>query len=122
MKIAGYFCKEVINKLNLVIDEGTPIYIGEINEQHMISRHPYEYDKYQGEISNIINAPDYVGINPHDNSIMYVKEYEEFGEYIRLGVRVACSGKYFARTLHLLSTYNAEKYIEKGTLIKIDKT
>lgn len=52
---------------------------------------------------------------------MYVKEYEEFGEYIRLGVRVSCGGKYFARTIHLLSTYNAEKYIEKGTLIKIDK-
>lgn len=56
----------------------------------------------------------------NDNSVMYVKEYIEAEEYVRVGVKVASSGKYFVRTLHLLSTYNAERYIEKGTLKKVD--
>lgn len=110
-----------IDLLKLSVVEGTPIYIGEVNEQHMRNRHEYEYDKYHEEIPTIIEEADYVGVSPHDNSIMYVKEYVECGEYIRVGVKVAHSGNYFARTLHLLSTYNAERYIEKGTLKKIDK-
>lgn len=96
--------------------------MGEVNEKHMRTRHEYEYDKYSIEIPEILDKPDYVGINPHDDSIMYVKEYEECGEYIRVGVKVSCGGKYFARTLHLLSTCNAERYLEKGTLKKIDKS
>lgn len=95
--------------------------MGEVNEKHMRNRHEYEYDKYRLKIPTILSEPDYVGVNPHDDSIMYVKEYEECGEYIRVGVKVASKGTYFARTLHLLSTYNAERYIEKGTLKRVDK-
>ena len=78
-----------------------------------------EYDKYRSDVSAIIEYPDYVGISPHDNSVMYVKEYIDAGEYVRIGVKVAGSGKYFVRTLHLLSTYNAERYLEKGTLKRL---
>lgn len=120
MQLVGRFCKKVIDLLNLSIEVDTPIYIGSVNESHMRNRHEYEYDKYYKDISTIIGQPDYVGINPHDNSVMYVKEYKEAGEYIRVGVKVTCNGTYFARTLHLLSTYNAERYIKKGTLKKID--
>lgn len=52
---------------------------------------------------------------------MYVKEYKVNSEYIRVGVKVAQNNQYFARTLHLLSSCNAERYIAKGTLIKVDK-
>lgn len=120
MQLVGRFCKKVIDLLNLSIEVDTPIYIGSVNESHMRNRHEYEYDKYYKDVSTIIGQPDYVGINPHDNSVMYVKEYKEAGEYIRVGVKVTCNGTYFARTLHLLSTYNAERYIKKGTLKKID--
>lgn len=122
MITVGQFSKKVIDLLHLTIDEGTPIFMGAVNEKHMRNRHEYEYDKYCMDIPIILDNPDYVGINPHDNSIMYVKEYFECGEYIRIGVKVAGNGKYFARTLHLLSTCNAEKYIKKGTLKKIDKS
>jgi len=120
MKIVGRFRKDIIELLNIPIEENTPIYIGEVNETHMRSRHKYEYDKYRANLSQILEYPDYVGISPHDNSVMYVKEYIEADEYIRVGVKVSGNGLYFARTLHLLSTYNAERYIEKGTLKKVD--
>lgn len=120
MQLVGRFNKKIIDLLNLSIEENTPIYIGSVNEIHIRNRHEYEYDKYRSDIEEILEQPDYVGISPRDNSVMYVKDYIEAGEYVRVGVKVASSGKYFVRTLHLLSTYNAERYIEKGTLKKVD--
>lgn len=71
-------------------------------------------------IDEIISEPDYVGTNPKDKSIAYVKTYQLDTEYIRVAVRITSKGKAFARTLHLLSTCNAEKYMKKGTLKKLD--
>lgn len=114
-KIIGYFNENIINKLNLTITSGTPIYVGDQNIEHMKSRHPYEYDKYFNQIEDILSEPDYIGINKKDKSIMFVKEYELSDEHIRVGVRVTKNQKCYARTLHHLT--NAESYIEKGTLI-----
>ena len=121
MKTVGYFSKEVVNLLKLNIDYNTPILIGESNIEHIKSRHPYEYDKYFDDIEYILREPDYVGVNPKDNSIAFVKEYQIDSEYIRVAVRVTPNKQCYAKTLHLLSTYNAERYIEKGTLLKLDK-
>ena len=122
MKQIGEFTKNLTDLLELDISPGTPILIGESNVEHIKNRHPYEFDKYMGEIENIISQPDYVGISPKDNSVLFVKLYKIEGEYIRVAVRVTSSGKYFAKTLHLLSTSNAERYIEKGTLKKVDNS
>lgn len=119
--IVGKFKKEIIDILKLNIAENTPIMIGSINVTHMKNRHPYEYDKYFCDLEAILDSPDYVGINPKDKSVMYIKEYKVNSEYIRVGVKVAQNSQYFVRTLHLLSSCNAERYIEKGTLIKVDK-
>ena len=112
----GSFSQKVIELLQLDITAGTPIYIGSSNVEHIKSRHPYEYDKYFPYISDIISTPDYVGRNPSDESVSFVKFYQMGGEYVRVAVRVTTNGTAFAKTLHLLSTANAEKYIGKGTL------
>ncbi len=117
----GKIKQNIIDLLQLRnIKADTPIFIGTMNEQHIEKRHPYEYDKYFNDIENILDQPDYIGINPKDNSITYVKEYIIASEYIRVGVKVSAKGIAYAKTLHLLSTYNAERYIQKGTLIKIN--
>ncbi len=120
MKIIGYISKDVIKTLGLNISPDTPVFIGESNIEHIKNRHPYEFDKYYKDISIIINSPDYVGINPKDDSILFVKLYNVDGEYVRVAVKIASGGKYFARTLHSLSTCNAERYLEKGTLKRLD--
>ena len=120
MKIIGYISKDVIKTLGLNISPDTPVFIGESNIEHIKNRHPYEFDKYYKDISIIINSPDFVGINPKDDSILFVKLYNVDGEYVRVAVKIASGGKYFARTLHSLSTCNAERYLEKGTLKKLD--
>lgn len=112
----GCFSQEVIDTLGLELSAGTPIYIGASNIEHIKNRHPYEYEKYFPYISEIISTPNYVGKNPSDDSITFVKFYQTGGEYIRVAVRVTTNGIAFAKTLHLLSTVNAERYIEKGTL------
>lgn len=116
MEIIGYISQSVINLLELEIKPNTPVFIGESNKTHIRNRHPYEYDKYYKDIGIIINTPDYVGKNPKDGSILFVKIYKENEEYIRVAVKITSSGKCFAKTLHSLSTCNAERYLEKGTL------
>ncbi len=120
MEIIGYISQSVINTLGLNIPPDTPVFIGESNITHIKNRHRYEFDKYYGDISIIINSPDFVGVNPKDNSILFVKLYQLNGEYIRVAVKITSGGKCFAKTLHSLSTCNAERYLEKGTLKRLD--
>lgn len=119
MKQIGSISSAVINTLKLDISPNTPIMIGETNIEHIKKRHPYEYDKYYDDIESILEKPDYIGINPKDESILYVKEYTLDKEYIRVAVKVTSHGNCYAKTLHLLSTCNAERYIQKGTLIRL---
>ena len=120
MEIIGYISPSVIKTLNLAIAPNTPVYIGESNIEHIKNRHPYEYDKYYRDIGIIINSPDYVGLNPKDDSILFVKTYKIDSEYVRVAVKITSGGRCFAKTLHTLSTCNAERYLEKGTLKKLD--
>ena len=121
MATIGYFKEKIIDLLKLQITENTPILIGDVNITHIQKRHPYEYDKYFRDLGEILSDPDYVGINPKDNSIMYVKEYTVNSEFIRVGVKISSNNNYYVRTLHLLSSHNADRYIQKGTLLKVDK-
>jgi hypothetical protein len=116
MKEIGIFTSQIINLLELNISPGTPIFIGDSNIEHIRTRHPYEYDKYFDHIEEIIAAPDYIGQNPKDASILFVKLYKTDNEYVRIAVKITSSGKCYAKTLHILSTCNAERYLEKGTL------
>ena len=120
MNPIAYITQPVISALNLDIPANTPVFIGDTNIEHIKKRHPYEYEKYFSDISSIINLPDYVGLNPKDGSMLFVKLYRINDEYIRVAVKISSSGKCYVKTLHLLSTCNAERYLEKGTLKKLD--
>lgn len=121
MKKVGEFTESIITQLQLNIPVGTPILIGESNEEHIKSRHLSEYEKYFDRIPDIIANPDYIGLSPKDSSIQFVKNFIVNSEYIRVAVKVAQTGNSFVKTMHLLSTCNAERYIQKGTLKKLDK-
>ncbi len=77
------------------ITAGTPIYIGPSNIEHIKSRHPYEYEKYFLYISDILAAPSYVGRNPSDQSVTFVKYFQTGEEYVRVVVRVRTNGTAF---------------------------
>lgn len=119
MKIVGYICEKVIALLNLKIQDNTPIYLGETNKEHMKKKHPHEYSKYFDEISNIIMSPDYVAINPKDESVEFVKEFNLSNEHVKIAVRISKSGKFFARSLYVLNPSRVANFISKGTMIKV---
>lgn len=120
MKQVGTITQPVISLLQLNIQPNRPIMIGSSNIQHIKNRHPYEFDKYYDKITEILSKPDFVGINPKNNSIQFVKLFKVNSEYIRVAVKISNNQNYFVKSMHLLSTYNAERYINKGTLKKLD--
>lgn len=114
----GIIDAKTISLLGLDIPMNTPIYLGETNISHMISRHPIDYNKYGNDITNIISSPDYVGHNASDDSIEYVKEYVVDNEFVKVAVRVSTNGKYFTRSLYCLNNNRVDKFIKNGTLKK----
>ena len=109
--------QEVIEALGLDCSPSTPIYLGDYNIEHMKESHPADYNKYERHIEEILNKPEYVGFNPTDESIEYVREYKDKNaEYVKVAVRVSLSGDYYARSLYTLRPARVESFIKKGTL------
>lgn len=116
----GRLSARVIELLSLQLQEGQPIYIGDSNISHMKSRHPNYYAKYGQYIPDILSSPDYVGENPADGSIEYVKEFLIGNEYVKVAVRLSNGGVLYTRSLYVLNHNRVMNFIQKGTLKKFD--
>jgi len=118
MTKVGEITQRVIDLLQLKIEAGTPIYLSPSNIEHMIDTHPQDFEDYGMDLENIIKYPDYVGHNPSDRSIEYVKLFKvQNKKYIKVAVRVSAGGKFFARSLYCRDTDKMERFIEKGYLL-----
>lgn len=109
----------MIAALNLSLPVGEPIFLGPTNVAHMQAKHAADYIKYGGYIPQILANPDYVGQNPSDGSIEYVKEYQVNNEFVKVAVRISSNGTLFARSLYVLNSNRVNNFIKKGTLKKI---
>lgn len=118
-KIVGFLKQEIIDDLKLSVTVDTPIYLGDVNIAHIKKRHPYEYECYFNDIEKIISSPDYYGINPKDKNIMLIKLFEISGNRIRIGIKLTHEGKLYMKTLHVLNSFNFERFLEKGTLKRL---
>lgn len=87
----------------------------------MKTSHPDDFAKYGGDLITILAYPDYVGTNPKDGSIEFVKEFLVDGEYVKVAVRLAQTGRYYARSLYVLNPRRTQNYITRGTLKRLDK-
>ena len=120
MRTVGRVTERVAELLQLQIPGDSTIYFGPGNLEHMRTRHPDDYAKYGADLEAILAAPDYVGQNPSDGSIEYVKEYQIGTEYVKVAVRLSLRGeRYYARTLYRLNEKRVRNFIEKGTLKKV---
>ncbi|WP_418626770.1 PBECR3 domain-containing polyvalent protein [Anaerosinus sp.] len=120
-KQIGFISENVINALNLSIPKNTPILLGNTNISHMKSQHPNDFNKYFPYISDILDNPDYVGQNPTDDSIEYVKEFTIDNDYVKVAVRISNKGTLFARSIYTLQHNRVMNFIQKGTLKQINK-
>jgi hypothetical protein len=118
MEQVGKVNESVIKTLGLSVVPGTPIFLGETNRSHMKASHPADYKKYGKRMSRIINEPDYVGLHI-DGSIEYIKCW---GKYIKVAVRVAGDGDYYARSLYHVEAKLAGELIASGRWKALTKT
>lgn len=116
----GKITKEVINILGLDLECDTPIYIGESNYHHMLEKHKQDFIRFGTYIDNIISNPDFVGINPKDKSLEYVKEFKIEDEFVKVAVRVSGGGNHFVRSLYVLNKNRVKKFVKAGKLKKVD--
>lgn len=117
----GKFSKKIIDLLNLDIPENTEIYIGNQNREHMEKKHSHDYYYYHHLLPNIISNPDYVGIEPKNNSIEYIKEVSiDPSVIIKIAIQVSSNGKYFVRTMYNISDHKIQSALNKGYLFKVE--
>lgn len=119
MKRVGVISEKVATLVGLNGAVGSAIMLGDSNIAHMKSNHPNDYAKYGCDIELILSEPHYVGKNPKDGSIEYVREYVVNGEYVKVAVRISVSGTYFARSLYVLNRNRTQNFIKNGTLLRV---
>jgi len=100
------------------LSEATPIYIGVTNIAHMASEHEYEFNRFYDKIPFIIETADYVRLKKDDNSIEYVKL---LGKHIKLAVRIAGDGDYYARSFYYIKANRVENLVKKGEFKPLTK-
>jgi hypothetical protein len=115
IQVVGVVTAHIERLLGLLPPNDWNIYLGPSNLNHMQTSHPADFAKYGADISEILAHPDYVGQNPTDGSIEYVKEYLVDGEYVKVAVRLSRSDRYYARSLYVLNSNRVKNYIKKGT-------
>jgi len=114
----GKISLEVIELLGLSLTEDTPIYVGVTNIAHMAQEHGYEFNRFYDRIPLIISTADYVRLKQDDGSIEYIKS---FGKYIKVAVRIAGDGNYYARSLYQVRDKIVKRLIKSGELKLLTK-
>ena len=120
MKIIGNVNEDVKKLLNIKTDIKV-ITTSDGFLKHLKKRNHTNMFPYIGSIEEIINNPDYVGVNPRETttSLEYIKIYED---NILIGLKLDCKNNYFyTATMHEISNLKLEQRIKNGRLKKFDK-
>ena len=112
----GVVGQKIVDHFNLSVLPDTPVYIGLNNRIHMENSHEEDYNKYSEHLSDIIQMPDYVGVNPHDASLEYYKKFGKTVIYVKLAVRPTKNGVYFAKTVYEINESKFNSYLKKGRI------
>ena len=75
------------------------------------------FDTCFEDIPSIIESPDYIGVHPKDNSLLFIKDYSQ---HISVAVRVATDGKMGYRTMFPLMEAQLDNYIKKKRVKKFN--
>ena len=113
----GEYNKEFNNLLNIDITQ-TQIFRSVGLQTHLIKRNHQDCLQYLDQISEIINNPDYIGINPNekDSSIELIKQYDD---NILIGIKVDNSADIlYISTMYTVQQSKLERRIHSGRLIK----
>lgn len=78
-----------------------------------------EFNKCVENIPYIIQNPDYISIHPKDESVSFIKQYNDL---VSVAIKISIDGKMVYRTMYPLHDWQLKDYIEKGRAWKYSKT
>lgn len=100
--------------------DSRPIYQSAGLAKHILKRHP-ECLKYMGMISDIITAPDYIGINPNEKGCSF-ELVKVLSENVQIGIKLDSKDDYlYVATLHTITESKLRHSLDNGRLKKFDK-
>lgn len=105
-----------LNKILETDMEQREIYRSKGLPAHMLKRKHYKCLKYIDYIPDIINNPDYVGVNPNeeDTSIELVKRYND---NVLIGIKLDKDGEYYyVSTMHDIQESKILRRLHSGRL------
>lgn len=117
-RVVGYLSDDVCRILKITPAEDRNIYLGETNIIHIKKNHEPDYELYGDYLESILAEPDYIRINPSDESIEFVKRLEDD---VKVAIRLASYGKYYVRSFYITSKRRNETMIKNGELRKFYK-
>lgn len=111
----GMFKKEFNDILNLNIPISI-IYQSKGLPTHMVNRKHYKCLKYINFISDIINNPDYIGINPNENGDT-IELIKRFKDNVMIGIKLDIDENYlYVSTMHDVQESKIERRLHSGRL------
>ena len=90
-------------------------------EKHLLKRNHIDALKYFDKIEDILEEPDYVGINPNEKSecLEYVKVFDE---NILVALKIHSSEEfYYIPSMYTITDYKLQSRLFSGRLKKVDK-
>ena len=109
--------------LNRILDtqiQDLDIYRSKGLPSHMLKRKHYKSLKYIDYIPEIIQSPDYVGINPNETglSVEMIKIYDD---NMLIGIKLNADGEYlYVSTMHDIQESKIQRRLHSGRLKKIN--
>lgn len=98
-----------IDELDIYQSEG--LYI------HMLKRKHYKALKYIDRISEIIETPDYIGINPNEASTDSIELIKKYDDNILIGIKLDKSGEYlYVSTMHDVQDRKVRNRLHSGRI------
>lgn len=111
--------ERVITTLEIKKTKDMNIYIGGRNIEHIKQKHPVDFGRFYKQLNSILENPDYIGKNPNNGSLEYIKELN--GHYVKVAIRISKSKKWLIRSMYSTRESRLKKHLEKQTLFLYTK-
>ena len=86
---------------------------------HMVKRKHYKCLKYIDYIPDIIETPDYVGINPNEQGIS-IELIKKYADNVLIGIKLDTNEEYlYVSTMHDIQESKISRRLHSGRLKKI---
>ena len=84
---------------------------------HLLKRHHESALKFIDDVPDIINNPDFIGINPNDFSLEYVKQLKK---NVHIGIKVdTTNNRMYVATMYIITDAVISRYLNTGRLKKV---